>query len=169
LAPSESTWEQLLGGDGGNVAVDSDQTTHPGTTMRYASAQFFGNSNRTTWDAANTRVGGFSLVQLRITSGLGTGLTLFQDPNLQFYQPFGLNAIDPRRMLIGTAYIYESLNRGEALANLGFTGFFIGDRVGSSPLAYGGRLNREANPDVFYVVAGPNIFHSVGRPWEDLT
>jgi hypothetical protein len=64
-------------------------------------------------------------------------------------------------MLIGTANIYESLNRGDTLANLGFTGFFIGDRLGSSPLAYGGRLNGEANPDVFYVGAGPNIFHRV--------
>jgi hypothetical protein len=161
LAPGESTWAQLRGGDGGNVAVDSDQTAHPGTTIRYTSSQFFGAFNRTTWDAANTRVGGLTLVQLRITSGPGTGLTLFQDPNLQFYQPYVLNAIDPSRMLIGTANIYESLNRGDALANLGFTGFFIGDTLGSSPLAYGGRLNGEANPDVFYVGAGPNIFHRV--------
>ena len=109
-------------------------------------------------------MGGFSQVQLRTTSGPGTGLTLFQfDPNIQFYQPYVLNAIDPSRMLIGTANIYESLNRGDALANLGFTGFFIGDRLGASPLAYGGRLNGEANPDVFYVGAGPNIFHRVDR------
>jgi hypothetical protein len=161
LASSESTWAQLVGGDGGNVAVDSDQTAHPGTTIRYTSSQFFGNFNRTTWDGANTRVGGFTLVQLRITSGPGTGLTLFQDPNRQFYQPYVLNAIDPTRMLIGTANIYESLNRGDSLANLGFTGFFIGDFVGASPLAYGGRLNGEDNPDVFYVGAGPNILHRV--------
>lgn len=161
LAPGESTWAQLRGGNGGNVAVDSDQTAHPGTTIRYTSSQFFGAFNRTTWDASNTRVGGFTLVQLRITSGPGAGLTLFQDPNLQFYTPFVLNAIDPSRMLIGTANIYESLNRGDALANLDFTGFFIGDTRGSSPLAYGGRLNGEANPDVFYVGAGPNILHRV--------
>jgi hypothetical protein len=143
----EFTWDELLGDDGGNVAVDSDQTAHPGRTIRYTSFQNFGSFNRTTWDAANTRVGGFTLVQLRITSGPGTGLTLFQfDPNIQFYQPYVLNAIDPSRMLIGTANIYESLNRGDALTNLGFTEFFIGDRVGSSPLAYGGRLrSREAD------------------------
>jgi len=162
LAPGESTWAQLRGGDGGNVAVDSDQTAHPGTTIRYTSSQNFGFFNRTTWDASNTRLGGFTQVQLRITSGPGTGLTLFQfDPNIQFYQPYVLNTIDSSRMLIGTANIYESLNRGDTLANLGFTGFFIGDRLGSSPLAYGGRLNGEANPDVFYVGAGPNIFHRV--------
>jgi hypothetical protein len=161
LAPGELTWEQLLGGDGGNVAVDSDQTAHPGTTLRYTSSQFFGNFNRSTWDASNTFLG-FTLVPLRITSGPGTGLTLFEfDPNIQFYQPYALNAIDPSRMLIGTANIYESLDRGDSLANLGFTGFFIGDNLGASPLAYGGRLNGEANPDVFYVGAGPNILHRV--------
>jgi len=171
-APGEVTWTQLRGGDGGKVAVDSDQTAHPGTTIRYTSSQFFGFFNRTTWNAANTRVGGFSVVQLRITSGPGTGLTLFQfDPNIQFFQPFVLNAINPSRMLIGTANIYESLNRGDSLANLGFTGFFIGGAVGSSPLAYGGRLNGAPNPDVFYVGAGPTIRHRVtlGGPMTTLS
>jgi hypothetical protein len=162
LAPSEFPWVQFVGGDGGNVAVDSDQTAHPGTTIRYTSAQRLGVFNRTTWDASNTRVGGFTLVQLRITAGTETGLTLSQfDPNIQFLNPYVLNAIDPSRMLIGTANIYESLNRGDALANLGFTRFFIGDTQGSSPLAYGGRLNGAANPDVFYVGAGPTILHRV--------
>jgi hypothetical protein len=55
-APGEITWVQLRGGDGGNVAVDSDQTSHPGTTIRYTSSQFFGFFNRTTWNAANTRL-----------------------------------------------------------------------------------------------------------------
>jgi hypothetical protein len=161
-APGEITWVQLRGGDGGNVAVDSDQTSHPGTTIRYTSSQFFGFFNRTTWNAANTRVGGFTQVQLRITSGPGSGLTLFQfDPNIQFYQPFVLNTIDSSRMLIGTANIYESLNKGDALANLGFTGFVIGDGVGSSPLAYGGLLNGVPYPDVFYVGAGSTIRHRV--------
>jgi len=163
-APGEVTWTQLRGGDGGNVAVDSDQTAHPGTTIRYTSSQFFGFFNRTTWNATNTRVGGLTQVQLRITSGPGTGSTLFQaDPNIQFYQPFVLNVIEPSHMLIGTANIYESLNRGDALADLGFTGFFIGDTLGSSPLAYGGRLNGVPNPDVFYVGAGPTIRHRVTR------
>ena len=166
-ASGEVTWTQLLGGDGGNVAVDSDQTAHPGTTIRYTSSQFFANLNRTMWNAANNRIGGLSLVQLRITSGSGTGLTLLQfDRNIQFFQPFVLNAIDPRRMLIGTANIYESVDRGDTLANLGFTGFFIGDTLGSSPLAYGGRLDGVPQPDVFYVGAGSTIRHrvSLGDP-----
>jgi len=160
--PGDLSWGQILGGDGGNVAVDTDQSAHPGTTIRYISAQNFGLFRRSSWDASNNLVGNFIPVQLRITSGPGSGLTLFQvDPNIQFYQPYVLNTIDPSRMLIGTANIYESLNRGDSLANLGFTGFFIGDRLGSTAMAYGGLLNGEANPDVFYVGAGPNIFHRV--------
>jgi hypothetical protein len=160
VAPGEFPWLQLLGGDGGNVAVDSDQTAHPGTTIRYTSFQRFGFFNRTTWDAANTRVSGFTVVRLLITSGPGTGQTLSQFDSVQFYQPFVLNAIDPSRMLIGTANLYESLDQGDSLANLGFTGF-IGNGVGASPLAYGGRLNGEPHADVFYVGAGGSIQHRV--------
>jgi len=72
-----------------------------------------------------------------------------------------LNAINPSRMLIGTANIYESMNRGDSLTNLSFTGFFIGDQIGASPMAYGGRLNGIPNPDVFYVGAGATIRHRV--------
>jgi hypothetical protein len=155
-------WNEFLQGDGGNVAVDSDQTAHPGTTIRYTSFDHFGFFNRTTWDAANTLVSGPTAVGLNITSGPGTGLTLFQfDPNIQFYNPYVLNAIDPSRMLIGTGNIYESMDRGDSLANLGFTGFFIGDTLGASPLAYGGVSLGVPNADVFYVGAGPNIFHRV--------
>jgi hypothetical protein len=40
----------------------------------------------------------------------------------------------------------------------------VGDGIGARPLAYGGRLNGNANPDVFYVgTAGANIFHRVNR------
>jgi hypothetical protein len=164
-ARGEFTWSQLLGGDGGNVAVDSDQTAHPGTTIRYTSFQSFGFFNRSIWDASNNRIGFSTAVQLRITSGPGTGLTLFQfDPGIQFYQPYVLNAIDPNRMLIGTTNIYESLDRGDTLANLLSTGSFIGDNIGARPLAYGGRLDGNPNPDVFYVgTNGANIFHRLNR------
>src|SRR5262249_52039456 len=56
-ASGEVTWTQLLGGDGGNVAGDSDQTAHPGTTIRYTSSQFFGNFNRPTWTPRTTASG----------------------------------------------------------------------------------------------------------------
>jgi hypothetical protein len=162
ITPGNLAWNTFQGGDGGNVAVDSDQIAHPGTTIRYTSSQNFGNFRRSIWNAANNRIGIISAVALNIISGPGTGMTLFQfDPNIQFYNPFVLNAINPSRMLIGTASIYESMNRGDSLANLSFTGFFIGDFIGASPMAYGGRLNGIPNPDVFYVGAGATIRHRV--------
>lgn len=160
-APSDFTWVDLLTGDGGNVAVDSDQAAHPGTSIRYSSFSSFQFFNRTTWDATNTMVGVFTVPGLLITSGPGTGETLLQFDgamgNIQFYQPFILNAIDPSRMLIGTTSIYESLDRGDTLANLGGSGFIIGNELGATPMAYGGRLAGTPQPDVFYVGTGGGI------------
>ena len=178
LTPGAFTGNELLGGDGGAVAVDGDQVAHPGTTLRYGSSQFFGcggqtcsqngNFNRTFWNAANTRIGGFTPLGVVITVGPGTGLNLYQfDNNIQFYNPYVLNAITPSRMLIGTANIYESMNQGDSLNNLGFTGAFIGGNSGfGQPLAYGGRLAGAPNPGVFYVGAGATIRHrtSDGAP-----
>jgi len=163
LTPGGFTGNELLGGDGAVVGIDADQVAHPGTSLRYSSFQFLGAFNRTTWNAANMRISGFPLVGLNIVSGPGTGMTLFQfDPNIQFYNPFTINAINSSRMLIGTANIYESTNRGDSLNNLVFTGFFIGSQEGwGRPMAYGSRLAGVANPDVFYVGAGSQIFHRV--------
>jgi hypothetical protein len=161
-APGEFTWVELLGGDGGNVGVDSDQTAHPGITIRYSSFQNFGFFNRTTWDATNAMVDGFTPVRLLITSGLGAGETLFQFGSIQFYQPFVLKAIDPSRLLIVTnANIFESLDRGDSLANLGGTVFIFGNGLGASPIAYGGRLGGVPKPDVFYVGVDAAILHRV--------
>jgi hypothetical protein len=178
LTAGAFTGNELLGGDGGAVAVDGDQVAHPGTTLRCSSSQFFGcggqtcsqngNFNRTFWSASNTRIGGFTPLGVVITVGPGSGLNLYQfDHNIQFYNPYVLNAITPSRMLIGTANIYESMNQGDSLNNLGFTGAFIGGNSGfGQPLAYGGRLAGAPNPGVFYVGAGATIRHrtSDGAP-----
>ena len=157
------TWSELLQGDGGVVAVDADQTAHPGTTIRYTSFTLLGSFNRTTWNPANMMLGGFTFVGLNIVAGPGSGMNLFQfDPNIQFYNPYVLNAITPSRMLIGTQNIYESLNNGDSLNNLVQTGQFIGGNFSfGQPLAYGGRLVGTAFPDVFYVGAGATIYHRV--------
>src|SRR5262249_8057958 len=133
-SPGSLTWSELpqgdgmfLQGDGGVVAVDADQTAHPGTTLRYASFHGLLNFNRSTWNAANTMIGMPVPVGLNIVSGLGAGMTLFQaDQHIQFYNPYALNAIDPSRMLIGTQDIYESPDHGDHLNNLVQTGQFIG-------------------------------------------
>jgi hypothetical protein len=127
------------------VAVD-DTSANGASSIRYTSRFKLGFFNRSTWSPANTLISGPTALGLRIVSGPGTGQTLFQfDPNIQFYNPYELNRIDPSRMLIGTANIYESFDRGDTLANLFAAGKFI------SSLSYGGRLNGVANPDAFYV------------------
>jgi hypothetical protein len=160
-APNDFTWVELLQGDGGNVAVDSDQTAHPGTSIRYTSFQGLQFFNRTIWDATNTMLDGFTTVPLLITSGPGTGETLFQFDGVDFYQPFVLNAIDPSRMLIAHSNIYESLDRGDSLDNLGPIAINFGNGRGISPMAYGGRLAGVPKPDVFYVADGSLIYRRV--------
>ena len=155
LVPGGFTFADYRTGDGGRVAVDADQTTHPGTSIRYSSFQFLGGFNRSTWDSANTFLG-FVPVGLNITSGTGAGQTLFQfDTSIQFYNPFVLNRIDLSRMLIGTTNIYESANRGDSLTNLGAAGASI------NGLSYGSRVNGVPQVGAFYVGAGSQILHRV--------
>jgi hypothetical protein len=176
-APGSPTWSEVLGGDGGHVAVDADQNVHPGTSIRYSSEQFLAGFNRQTVDAHNL-AGTPVAIGLHIVFGAGSGETLFQfDPHIQFYQPFVLDSIDPRRMLIGTGNLYESFNQGDSLNDLGPAGAIVGgSSVGptlgfNTAMAYGGRLNGVANPDVFYVGAGSHILHRVhlGDPLTSLS
>ena len=167
-------WNQATQGDGGRVEVDTDQTAHAGTTLRYFSSQMFGGFSRGTYDAMGV-AGDRASPPLTIMAGAGMGMTLseFDGLGLQFIQPFVLNLINPARMLIGTGStapmrspignIYESLDGGNTLTNLGSAGATVGDESssGSLPLAYGSRLNGTAFPDVFYVGAGNMILHRV--------
>ena len=59
-------------------------------------------------------------------------------------------------MLIGTNFIYESLDWGDSLANL--RRFVVQN---FHLWAYGGRLNGEPHPDVFYLGAGNTLQHRV--------
>jgi hypothetical protein len=167
-APGSLAWNMFQGeGDGGVVAVDADQAAHPGTSIRYSSYQYLDTFTRRTVDANNVVVSTVP-IGLNIVAGDGAGQTLLNfDPGIRFIQPFVLNTIDPSRMLIGTTNLYESLDRGDSLTNLGFTGAFVdgNDVVALSfghPMAYGGRLNGVAYPDVFYVGSGasPSFFGS---------
>jgi hypothetical protein len=165
-APGSFTWVQLLSGDGGVTAVDADQSAHPNVTIRYTSTQFLGGFNRTRWDPKNNFLD-YTAVKLKITSGPDEGKNLL-DPNLmsdiQFYQPYALNAIAPSQMLMGTRKnIYESTDRGDSLDFLVNTGCDpTRSRTGClASLAYGGKMNGEPNPDVFYVGVGSRIWHRV--------
>ena len=152
----------LLQGDGGNVAIDSDQTAHAGNSIRYMG--FTGlPAYRLTFNAANSNISGYVALGLNITAGSGSGLTIYAfDANVQFYNPYVLNRINGSRMLIGTQNIYESANKGDSFTNLGAAGGQVGNGFSGNPgMAYGGRLNGVAFPDVFYTAAGTVIKHRV--------
>jgi hypothetical protein len=156
-APGSLTWSDVLQGDGGSVAVDADQTAHPGTSLRYVNNPNLGSFSRLTYDNSNTQ-SAFTAVALNIVSGAGTGQTLTNfDTTTQFVNPFVLNNINPARMLIGTASIYESSDKGDSLDNLGTAGASV------SGLSYGSRFGGTSFPDVFYVGAGSQVMHRVTK------
>ena len=172
VGPGGTTWNDFQAeGDGGKVAVDADQTAHPGTSIRYSSYQFFHHFIRRTVDANNV-VLSTDAIQLKIVAGTGKSKHLPEfDPGIGVYQQFVLNTIDPSRMLIGTTNLYESFDRGDSLTNLGSLGAFVGGSdAGQAPvgraMAYGGRLNGVAYPDVFYAGAGakPDSLNPVPAP-----
>jgi hypothetical protein len=91
-----------------------------------------------------------------------------------FFLPYAVNAVDPTRMLIGTDYLYESLDRGDDLVCLdGLTSLSGGlwaptNPVGhvdpvyatgreGDPIAYGGYSGGVANPEVIWVGAGGGV------------
>ena len=158
-ATGSTTWINQTFGDGNPVQVDADQTAHPGTSIRYLGANGLANSFRYTFDANDNIV---STVQIpyNIISGPGAGKTIQQfDPvNTSAYQ-YILNRINPARMLIGTHYIYESLNKGDSVANLVNTGNQIGEIFYNTPISYGG-LNADgtSNPGSFYVGSGATVY-----------
>jgi hypothetical protein len=131
-SPGEDSWNQVLTGDGGVVGIDANQISHAGTSLRYYSFQSFIRFTRSEWNASNTMQRS-ELVGLNITA-VGTGMRLIQfDPNIEFRQPFVLNAIDPARMLIGTMNLYESINRGDSLTNLWLIGRTCQQQPGVRP------------------------------------
>jgi hypothetical protein len=161
-APGSKTYTDIGTGDGGYVAIDSNQAAHPGTSIRYASSVVFASSfTRSTWDA-NNQLLSETQVGLNIVSGPNAGQNLLTaDPNNGPWQVFVLNAIDPTRMLIGTHNIYESFNQGDSLYDLGDTGANIGNSINGIPMVYGGRLGGIANADMFYVASNNTILHRV--------
>src|SRR5207248_734564 len=115
--------------------------------------------NRAIYDDANNIVG-HAVLGLEIISGPGTGNALREfDGNIQFYCPYALNRLEPKRMLIGTRYIYESSDYGDSLSNLGFVGS-VGDGLGNNPISYGGYdRNGTENPGAFFLGAGSDLFY----------
>ena len=192
-------WRDTSQADGGFVAVDNDQVAHPGTTLHYSSFQLFGGFARTTLDNTNTPVGSAN-VGLAVAGAGGSVLTKNVniagnrtntfDATLPFLPPFVLNTIDPDRMLIGTAFLFESTNNGDTLTSLGGLnnltsdgldndldgGFDEGDEftpagnIGTvTAMAYGGRSGGVDNVALAYVASGATLRLRTALTVGDLT
>ncbi len=160
IATGDSTWQHTGGADATNVLVDNDQNAHPGTTIRYVTTN--AGYQRVTYNANRTQVSAQD-VGFLITSGAGSG------QNVQAYDPGGtraLNRVTPARFLVWTTHVYESMDRGDTLANLGFVA-----NDGSAGIAYGGRLNGVDKPDLIYVGAGSGLYRrqNLGDPFTQVS
>src|SRR5262249_34890038 len=119
--PSEAgypfTWkEDPVGGGGVVVAVDADQQAHPGSKFLYFGSSDVGGFTR----RSGTAGGASHLGDGRVAAG-GGGQTLNPnfDNTITFVQPYVLNAVNPARMIIGTSFLYESMDGGNNLTPLG--------------------------------------------------
>ncbi len=144
----EFPWDTIQGGDGGVVHVDV--TSSPGNAIVYTSSQNLGGFTRRTFNKTGTQVSA-ATVGLIVNGSGGKTLKKY-DSTIQFIQPWVLNAIDPKRILIGTSDLYESVNRGDLLTDLNYGGT---GAIGA--LAYGGKFAGLANPNVIYASAGVTL------------
>jgi len=169
---SEKTWHQVLGGDGGDVAVDNISLELINQSIRYSSTQNLGAFNYKIYDE-NNQIVGSQFYTPQVVSG-----NAFVP---QFYTPISLNQIAPVRMIFGMQNsIYESLDLGETISEIG-PGLMANSSFGNSSIAYGTDVNLgriwvagtrgsengvfyrddSGAPFVFYWAAVPNLDGSV--------
>jgi hypothetical protein len=137
------TWRLIGGGDGGDVAVDNITLAASNQSIRYLSSQNLGGFRREIYDASNNFISRTSINTTIVTD----------NDDEQFVTPVELNAIDPRRLVIGGLNsVYESLNQGGTITEI------TGPGANRNAMAYGGRSGGVDNQDVLYVGSGTAVF-----------
>jgi subtilisin-like proprotein convertase family protein len=146
-SPNSQTWTDQSGGDGQFTAVDTTSRAN-GDVLRYVLGDNWGDLLRLEYNRANVLVGTTN-VGLRSSFGAadGSGLdaadqAFFNSTGFDF-QPFVLNSVDPRLMLLGYNGVYEDADPSAANGDAGDVIKDITSNVGSltdvvSALAYGG-------------------------------
>jgi photosystem II stability/assembly factor-like uncharacterized protein len=174
-AINEDNW-----GDGFEVGVDNSdaQSLFPfpwwpiGTSVHYSSQQNLFHSRRRTYltPVWVTQDEGMPFT-VNGTGGLGWNKVEGALPQgglgtVRRNQTWTVNAVDGKRILLGTDYLYESFDRGDTMESLGGlkrnqNGEWIPDNpVGRvSAYAYGHRTN----PDVIYIGAGGKLLLRRGK------
>ncbi len=150
LSPGSTSWVEAAGGDGQNVFVDNSD---PSKAVYYFSSQRLGGFRRVTVGPGNVVTDNHPIgLDMKnpdgslMTNPDGSLTTLSQflggKDKLLFRTPFAINAVNPRRMLIGTdGYVLESFDQGDTL-----TQSLLSATVG--PIVYGGYLAGSPNADL---------------------
>jgi surface protein len=143
-APDSKNWNIVMGGDGGVVCVDT--LVNPGFSVLYVSTQNLGDFRRATYNPSGT-----------IISNEPVTLTN-PDFRPQFYTPIKTNSVVGGRLLLaGADSVYESLDKGDTLTDIGGTGTET-ELGGCSCIAYGGTENGISYPNVVYACKGNDVY-----------
>lgn len=133
--PGNVRWDELQSADGGDVAVETLST--PSQSTRYSSFQNLGAFRRRTYDASNV---------LQDTMFPGLVVVSGDDFSAQFVNPIATNPVDGDRLILGGSNsVYESLDQGDTLSEIGVGIVTLG--FGRNTLAAGAT----GNADVLYV------------------
>ncbi len=157
-SPTQTTPGSTLASDtssGDGTVAQADNVSQPGFSIHYTTAQNF-FFIRTVYNGTNNPTTPVPLASaafptLTVT---GAGKPLDQLGKPPFTTQFAVDAVGGNRLLIGTRFLYESLDGGTSLTALG--GLTPDNKPKSdvgqvTTIAYGGRLNGVDNPDVAYV------------------
>ena len=138
-------WDHVLGGDGGDVIIDTESRSGSNESIRYMSSQNLGGFRRRVYDASNNRVG-----QTQINTGTIPG---GNNSDRQFITPLELNAVNSSQFIIGgRSNVYEVTNRGGNISDIVPSNNIGVNSVGAAePIAYGGFAGTNGRSSVLYV------------------
>jgi len=143
-------WKEFEGSDGGDVHVDA--VTLAPNSIRYTGSVGFGDFRRAVFDPDNVQQGPFENPKLIVTGTMGPLNIYGVDKNLGFVTPFALHHVTPSRMVIGGSQtVFESLDQGATLAQLGVGG-------GANDFDYG----HVSDDNALWVAAATGVFVRLG-------
>ena len=137
---ASTTWNNVRGGDGGDVVVDVLSLAGSNRSVRYDSFQNLQAFRRLTYDQNNGFISQSS-VALNVING-GNSLSA------QFVTPLAINNTNGNRLIIGGGNsVYESADQGDNISEIGAGIVVVG--TGRNNIAYGA----SDNADILYVGA----------------
>ena len=151
VAPGSGTWTSLNLGDGNSAAVTVLRNSGGATvgTIRYTMSNDLTSLVRTAYDLAGKQV----KMATKITPPLA-GKDASPDGAGFFPVALAVNAVDPKRLLVGRFALYESDNYGTSFTVL------KGSQNVITALAYGGESANGAKlPEVAYMAIGGRAYY----------